>query len=381
MQYAYGEMVLYVYTCIIGGRKLSLARLKLLLKWLPPFVLPPTEQVYHVSVPTQPSAQVGEGIVKLSSPNTVSVISPTTGKPIMEVPFRDIRRLGCCAFFNFSLVWFETCRSCKSNQPDLFYFFVVPSGIDNARIITREIKGAIERYTGVFLIMESDQTELAFISRNHYGCSSYPVMARNNIICRALGGQYAVPYSRQTVPPTIRRESDPAMPIGVSLEEYAATKPSRRTFSVSSGITQKPRTIMRGHTTLDRLRNVSCSSAGSQNSLELDRTDTSPPLSEVFDSSFSPKRKLSQKDSLSSHSSTNSGPFSPAIAEEDEEVVREVVREEVDEDMGRTNMRSMHRLTRSGTDLQTIGRPNVPPRSRASLLPNLKKRSKTVHGI
>lgn len=315
--------------------------------------------------------------MKLSSPNSASVISPTTGKPIMEVPFGDIRRLGCCATLNYSLVWFETCRSCKSSQPDLFYFFVVPSGINNAQLITRELKGAIERYTGVFLIMESDPMELAFISRNHYGCPSYPLMARNNIIRRALG-QHAVPYPHQPLSATIRRESEPVMAVGVSLEEYAAAKPSRRTFSVSSAVTPKPRAFIRGHTTLDRFRKMSSNSISSQNSLELDTSGSSPPPSEVFDTSFSPKRKLSQKDSLSSHSSANSGPLSPAIAEEDEEEVRADTVEDV---IGETNMSYMHGLTRSGTDLHTIGRPNVPPRSRASLLPNLKKRSKTVHGI
>ena len=341
----------------------------------------PTEQVYHVSVPTQPSAQVGEGIIKLSSPNSASVISPTTGKPIMEIPFRDIRRLGCCATFNLSLVWFETCRSCKGGQPDQFYFFVVSSGIGNAQIITRELKTAIERFTGVFLIMESDQAELAFISRNHYGCPPYPAMAKTNIIRRALG-HFPVPYMPH--PPTIRRESDPAMAVGVSLEEYAAAKPSRRTFSLSSGSTPKPRVLMKSHTTLDRFRKPSSSSISSQNSLELETGgEPSTPNSDVFDtSSYSPKRKLSlsQKDSLSSHSSTNSGPYNPAIAEEEENEVDDVV-EEDDGIAGRTNMSNMHRLTRSGTDLHTIGRPNVPPRSRASLLPNLKKRSKTVYGI
>ena len=296
----------------------------------------------------------------------------------MEVPFKDIRRLGCCNTFNISLVWFETCRSCKGGQPDQFYFFVVPSGITNAQIITRELKTATERFTGVFLIMESDQTELAFISRNHYGCQPYPTIAKTNIIRRALG-HFAMPYMHQ--PPTLRRESDPVMTVGVSLEEYAAAKPGRRTFSLSGGSNSKPRVLTKAHTTLDRFRKGSSTSLGSQNSLELEAGESSTPLSDVFESSSSPKRKLSQKDSLSSHSSTNSGPFNTAIAEEEEEEVEDVVEE--DTVVGRTNMSNMHRLTRSGTDLHTIGRPNVPPRSQESLrsIVNLKKRSKTVHAI
>lgn len=322
-----------------------------------------TEPVYHVHVPTQPSAENGEGIFKFNSRGSVSVISPSNSRPLCEVFLKDIRRVGSMFVNNRDIIWMETCKSCKNfSELDQFIFFIVSSGGYARQSLIRELKIMTEKSTGVFLILEeTTATEMAYISRSHYGCPSYPVMARNRIL---YGGLVSPVVS--AAPPTgdvIRRPSEPIMNVGVSLEEIA-TKPSRRgTIGSSSPTTPYPpgrpflsrglSSLPRGPTSLDRFRKPSISSMSSQNSMD-GCDDVHTPLSDVvFDTPISPvKRRLSHKDSSSSHGSVASTSSNHAIPEEEEE-------EQV------TSIAHSRRLSKSRPD---IFRPNVPPRSPASLV-------------
>lgn len=315
-----------------------------------------TEPVYHVHVPTQPSAVNGEGILKFTSRGSVSVISPATSLPMTDVSLKDLRRIGTMLLNNRDIIWLETCKSCKnSSEPNQFFFFVVASGYVALQSLIQELKIATEKTSGVFLILEeTTNTEVAYISKNHYGCPSYPAMARNRILCGGLAPSSPSPIS---IADTIRRPSEPVMNVGVSLEEIA-TKPSRRgtISSITSPTTPYPPNrpfLSRGPTSLDRFRKPSMSSLSSQNSLEISDEAHTPLSDGVFETPTSPcKRKLSQKDSLTSHGSTGSNGSSPPIPEDprEDEVIVEIS--------------EMRRLSKSRPDLY---RPNVPPRSAASL--------------
>ena len=308
------------------------------------------EPVYHVHIPTQPSAESGEGIFKFNSRGSISIISPSDSHSLVEVPLRDIRRVGSILINNRDILWIETCRSCKnSSELDQFIFFVISSGGYARQSLVRELKIMTEKATGAFLILEeTNPTEMAYISRTHYGCPSFPVMARNRILYGGLIPSGATVHCL-TAADVLRRPSEPIMNLGVSLEEIA-TKPSRRGTIGSSPTTPHPPgrpVLSRGPTSLDRFRKPSLTSMSSVNSTDGGSEEVHTPLSDgVFDPPvLSPlKRKLSQKDSLSSHgSSTGSQPIP-----EDEEI----------------SLSSSRRLSKSRPDLH---RPNVPPRSPASL--------------
>ncbi|XP_019856874.1 PREDICTED: uncharacterized protein LOC109585304 [Amphimedon queenslandica] len=310
------------------------------------------EPVYHVHIPTQPSAESGEGIFKFNSRGSISIISPSDSHSLLEVPLKDIRRVGSMLINNRDILWIETCRSCKnSSELDQFIFFVISSGAYARQSLVRELKIMTEKATGVFLILEeTSPTEMAYISRSHYGCPSFPVMARNRILYGGLIPSGATLHSLMAAGDVLRRPSEPIMNVGVSLEEIA-TKPSRRGTIGSSPTTPYPPgrpVLSRGPTSLDRFRKPSLTSMSSQNSTDgTGSEEVHTPLSDgVFDPPvLSPlKRKLSQKDSLSSHgSSTGSQPIP-----EDEEL----------------SLSNSRRLSKSRPDLH---RPNVPPRSPASL--------------
>lgn len=342
------------------------------------------EQVFHVSVPNQPSAEAGEGILKLSNQTSVCIISPTSGKPLLEIPFRDIRRLGCMEAYNHDLVWIETCKSCRGGnnmQPNQFYFFVVPSGPANSRLVAKDLKIGVERCTGVFLILEeSDQFEIAYISRDHYGCAAYLSTARNRIIHSGIT-QGSTPWNLGPIPTqrlvqVMQRPSEPTLNIGLSLEEYATAKPTRRgTFSISNlPSTGRPHhPLHRGMTTLDRFRKASLSSIDSHSSLEMTdgNSDLLTPVSDVFEPSFalpngSPHRKnLSQTDSISSRGSAgSSSPIAEEPGEEDEEEPR---------------MHPLRKRSRSRPELRVVHNPPyIPPRSPASLL-KLRARTPSIN--
>jgi hypothetical protein len=307
------------------------------------------EPVYHVHIPSQPSAESGEGIFKFNaSEGTVSAISPSTSKPLVKTQLKDVRRIGASVYGNREIVWMESCKSCKKSQEvDQFVFFVITSGGGACQNLLRELKITIERTTGVFLIMEeATPTEMAYISRNHYGCPMFSVMVRNRIL---YGGLSSSPlfHSSLNIGDLIRRTSEP-LNMGVSLEEIAI-KPARRgTISVSSPTTPPTRSFLsRGPKSLDKFRTTSISSMSSQASIELSDEVHTPLSDGVFDSPASPIRaKLSQKDSLSSHDSSNSS--AGTIPEDDTAI----------------SISNSRRLSKSRPDLH---RPNIPPRSPASL--------------
>lgn len=326
------------------------------------FTLHSLEPVYHVSIPTQPSTEGGDGILKFSM-GQATVMSPSSGQSMLDIPLHDIRRIGYTQAYSRDIVWFETCKTCKNSQePDQFLFFTVPSGQATAQAVTRDVKVTIERSTGAFLILEdTSDTDIAYIARHHYGCSSYPQTARNRIIYSGL-------TNNPTPPPLelLRRPSEPVNmgSMGISLEEYVTTSkpPTRRgtiaTFSPSAathnrsffGSGNSGNSGSRGPTPLERMK----TSITSQNSLETMEEEVNIPASDsVFESLNSSTTTARKKqDSLSSHSSTGSAGSIPPIMHEEEEPNNNIVRSKM--------------LSRSRPDLASI-RPNIPPRSAASL--------------
>ena len=327
--------------------------------------------MYHVLLPNQPSvSQTGNGILKFKLPAGVMVISPALGTTLMDVSLTDIRRIGYMFMHNSDIVWFETCKSCKNSQGvDQFFFAIVPSGSVTAQALTREVKNAVERATGAFLILEeTTQSEMTFVSRNHYGCSCFPLLSRNRILIGGLNECFEkrlIKYQRSSEPILSigttpmgdhrgRRPSDSFSSMGLSLEEYV-TQPHRRgTISSCSPTTPHPprHMLSRGPMSLDRLRQTSISSMSSQNSIDLSEEPHTPLSDAVFDiplggpSSAGYKRNLSHKDSLSSHGS--GGSVASVTTEQEEQP-----------DMGH-----MRPLSLSRPDLN---RPVIPPRSSASL--------------
>lgn len=274
---------------------------------------------------------------------------------------------------NSDIVWFETCRSCKNTNQgvDQFIFVIIPSGTATAQALTREIKVTIERATGVFLILEeSNQVEMTFVSRSHYGCACFPTMSRNRILMGGLTEcleKRLIKYKRASEPvlnggipmslgsPHVdpyRRPSDTFT--GLSLEEYV-TQPHRRgTISSSSPTTPHPprHMLSRGPTSLDRFRQPSIGSITSQNSVDLGDEVHTPLSDAVFDlpPSSSLKRNLSKKDSLSSHGSEGSS-ISASFDQHDDHHHGDQIGQ-------------IRRLSQSRPD---ISRPSIPPRSAASL--------------
>ena len=327
-----------------------------------------TDPVYHVLLPNQPSiSQPGHGILKFKLPGNISVISPILGANMVEVALMDIRRIGCMYTHNNDIVWFETCKSCKQTQDiDQFLFVIVPSGTATAQALTREVKIAIERVTGVFLILEeTTQSEMTFVSRNHYGCPCFPQLSRNRILMGGLNECFEkklVKYQRSSEPilnvgisqrEAFRRPSDTLSNFGLSLEEYV-TQPHRRgTISSGSPTTPHPprHALSRGPTSLDRLRQASISSISSQNSMEMTE-EVHTPLSDVVFDIPAPvghngsKRSLAHKDSFSS-SHDSGGSIASVIIDQEE-----------------YDMTPIRKLSLSRPDLH---RPNIPPRSAASL--------------
>ncbi len=147
-----------------------------------------TDQSYHVTVPFQPSAVAAEASLKLATPGAVSVVVPSTGKPIMEFPFKRIRRFGYQVLYGADVVWFETCECNRDAQED-FQYFVVNSGMEVACQIIHEFKTKIEQATGAFLIMEkADDTEVTYKARAHYGHKEFPPIIRARVLQVGLAG-------------------------------------------------------------------------------------------------------------------------------------------------------------------------------------------------
>ncbi len=196
-----------------------------------------------MTIPQQPSCAYSECILKLTCPSHLTAITPSTGSTVLEVPFEEVRRLGSSQVYGTDIIWLETC---KQTLADNFIFFTVPSGIDIAQEVVKVLKGAIESYTSVVLIMEvSSETELSFISRDHYGCPVFPVISRNAIL---QSGLKQLPPCWQTfiMQDRLRRESDsgarttPSESCGaMSLDEWSANRGRRKTASMKV-ITRRP---------------------------------------------------------------------------------------------------------------------------------------------
>ena len=138
----------------------------------------PTEQVYHVTLPQEMPAAQSEAILKLSSRDHVVVIAPTTGSKLLEISYKQIRRMGNMDVCSSDIIWFEMCG--KGHEPDQFHFFIVPSGLQTTHLVLRELKMATECATGaLFITEESNGIDLSFISRSHYGCPEFPLAVRN----------------------------------------------------------------------------------------------------------------------------------------------------------------------------------------------------------
>lgn len=318
-----------------------------------------TEQVYHVTVPYQPSAVYCEAILKLSSPTHIQVLVPSNGSTIMEIPFKNIRRVGFTNYFGSNVIWFETC---KKQIPDEFYFLSIPSGNHNAQVIVQEIKTATECCTGVLLIMEDNggDKELSFISREHYGCQEFPVTARGRIL---QAGLRQLPlawrsYMAAEIPHRMRRVSEPAIKAGehsngVSLEDFV-TKGNRKVST--------PTVVMPRRPTLIEFRQLSVNSNSSE---EIVDSSDSGTASDVFDPPRSPsRRKLSQQSSFSSQDGSGASmPYSPTLPQED--IMEDPF--EVFEDTSRSVVFSASTRNYSANNPRRPSAPNVPPRSVISL--------------
>ena len=330
-------MGIYQYS---ANRKCSWKSIKLLVS------LPP-EPVYHVTVPHQPSAVYSEAILKLSSPTHITVIAPSTGNNIMEIAYKKIRRLGTLYTHGTDVLWFETCQNSTAEE---FRFFIIASGGEVAHhIVTQELKTAIECCTGSLLILEETvRTEIAYISREHYGCQEFPQAARIRMLQTGLRSLPSIwrPFNFEHKERR-RRISEPAVRVattpngGISLEEVAINQVRRRTEAMLLPFNQPKKQ------TLGQLYQASLSSS-SQNSLDM--ADNSDP-GDVFDSSPHPPalRQLSQS-SNSSYSQDGSGaslPYSPTIAKEDPFDIFE--------------------NDHSASDVRRPSAPIVPPRSLVSL--------------
>lgn len=268
-----------------------------------------TEQVYHVTLPQQPTAAAAEAILKLFPRDQVVVLSPTNGSRLLEIPFKSIRRMGNMDAYNTDLVWFETCS--PQHKADKFHFFVVRAGLQTTHQILRELKTATECATGHLLITEeTNGIELSFISRQHYGCSDFPPSSRNSVLHSSLRlFSQAIAASSLSSNDRDRRSSEPMKTLRncdstncLSLDEFSTTsnKPRRATTRSATVhplmTTRRPTAV-----TLDRFRSNSSYSSSSHlsGSGSGDLSDSGGP-NDVFD-------RGSIASSIHSHSSSGHG--------------------------------------------------------------------------
>ena len=235
------------------------------------------------------------------------------------------------------IIWFETC---KNSAPENYYFFSVPTGISTAQQIVQEVKAAMEAHLSALLIMEdSNDPDISFISREHYGCAEFSPLARGKILQAGLrqvpprwrsSSSCEQQQQQQQQQQRMRRESEPS-PLsngeaagggGISLEEWVSGK-SQRKLSISSS--SSPHPPLSRKPTLETFRQASFSSDRGSPSFDGGQLSDSGCASDVFDPpqqqqqqrQHSPGlRRLSQQSSISSQSSATSLPYSPTIPEE-----------------------------------------------------------------
>ena len=157
-----------------------------------------------MTVPHQPTTNFSEATLKLAAPGKVSIVGPSSGIPVIEIPFGRIRRMGYQAVYDTDILWFETCQ-CKHVKEE-FYFFVVTSGMEVSCQIIQEYKLKVENATGAFLILEkAEEAELTYISRAHYGHNEFPSSLRVRILQSGLG---SLSYSWPMMSHRGRRQSE-----------------------------------------------------------------------------------------------------------------------------------------------------------------------------
>ncbi len=140
-----------------------------------------------MTIPDQPTVTFAEGILKLTTPLRVNVLSSLNGAAALKIPFDRIRRFGCQISYNYDIVWFETC-SCQNNSED-FIFFTIASGIERAYQIVQEYKRAIEVGLREHVIMEQgDQAQFlyCYVVKAHYGHTEFPSVGRERIMQSSL---------------------------------------------------------------------------------------------------------------------------------------------------------------------------------------------------
>jgi hypothetical protein len=119
----------------------------------------------------------------MNTPLKISVVSSSTGDPVMVIPFNKLRRFGCQIAIGSDIVWFETC-SCHGDMEE-FQFFTVALGIEKAYQIVQEYKRTIELALRDHLIMEEgDQSQFlySYVLKSHYGHPDYPTVGRERIL-------------------------------------------------------------------------------------------------------------------------------------------------------------------------------------------------------
>lgn len=219
--------------------------------------------------------------MKLSSRDQVTVMSPTTGAKLLEIPFKKIRRMGNMEIYSTAMIWFETCD--LRHKPEQFHFCIVPSGIQTTHLILRELKTATECATGVLLITEeSNGLELSFISRQHYGCPEYPLSTRNNVL---QSGLRFFSHISLTVVVDDRRSSEPVHHEQIATLEDFATKNRRQTTAALQP--HAPKWMHSNGMRLDKYRsNSSCSSSHCSGSGSGELSDPGV-MNDVFEGSAS----------------------------------------------------------------------------------------------
>ena len=251
----------------------------------PPSLLTvPTEQVFHITLPQHLPVAEREAILKLSDRDQVVVISPSSGSKLLEIPYRNVRRMGNMDVYSSDLIWFETCS--KGHNPDEFHFFIVPSGFQTTHHILRELKTATECATGVLLITEeTNGLEMSFISRNHYGCHEFPSTQRNKALQNGLRLFTHSPSAallddrRASEPPRLQRNGENAPCL--SLEDFALNKQRRQTSNCIHPLMNSRR---RPGVTLDQFRsNSSFSSTSHLSGSGSGELSDSGGMSDVFE--------------------------------------------------------------------------------------------------
>lgn len=263
--------------------------------------------MYHVTVPNQRALPYSEAILKLTSPSGLLISNPSLDKPLLEIPYEAVRRMGRLELSGNTVVWFETCRH---PAPDQLFLLHYSASEEALVVLMQELKTVIECSTGSLMIMEgSGEGTASFISRKHYGCEEFPPHERQHILATSIMRPLPLVSRRvrQEAEPATRRVSEPALctdvaSLGISLEEIASGRRLQR------ALTSGQVALSCGASALDQLK------ASSSSSFDLCNGSDSGGGSDVFEPCRdSPvHRKLSES---STSSSSDGGSTSEGRAE------------------------------------------------------------------